>query len=349
MKKYVQIADTLEQSIRSGEYAVAAFPSERQLAQEAGVSHMTARRVVQELMDRRVLQRKTNGRVEVAREEAVSAKTLNAALLIPNWPMPGFVPWLSAIRAETARRGITLRNVTYEYQDAPVMYETLAEPYDLFFLNIVQLTPMLRLRLESVAPRAVSLFLDLTEFGLRVADGIDPLHIRLLVEHLASLGHRRVAFANFEPENRTTLRRKQIFLELAEEFGLETVVEHHPVEEFEDAQAAAYRWAKKAYAKPVRYTALFGMTFGNVRGLLRGMADHGVRAGEDIAVCTFGDRESCALNTPSITTIDGTDHERVFRTLLDEYRGGGEWSSAPRIYRIGKPELLVGETSNVKP
>lgn len=53
---YVQVADAIERDIRSGRLAVGArLPAEQDLAEEYQIARGTARRVVQELRDRRLV------------------------------------------------------------------------------------------------------------------------------------------------------------------------------------------------------------------------------------------------------------------------------------------------------
>ena len=72
MLKYRQMVELLEQRIHNGEYPGGRLPAVRQLAADAGVSYLTARKAIQELKDsgmiahnesnRRIVIRKTTTR-----------------------------------------------------------------------------------------------------------------------------------------------------------------------------------------------------------------------------------------------------------------------------------------------
>src|SRR5687768_10648233 len=59
ISKYARVRDALAEAIRSGEYGIGQkLPGERTLAVQYGISYMTARRAVGELVDRGVLDRR---------------------------------------------------------------------------------------------------------------------------------------------------------------------------------------------------------------------------------------------------------------------------------------------------
>ena len=51
--KYLQITESIKRQIRNGDYLIEKVPSERKLADSFGVSYMTARRAVQQLIEDR--------------------------------------------------------------------------------------------------------------------------------------------------------------------------------------------------------------------------------------------------------------------------------------------------------
>ncbi len=53
--KYNEVMSVIKRRIREGDYFVDNIPGERRLAEETGVSYMTARRAVQQLLEEKVL------------------------------------------------------------------------------------------------------------------------------------------------------------------------------------------------------------------------------------------------------------------------------------------------------
>ena len=52
-QKFKDVMSVIERRIRQGDYVLTPIPGERKIAEETGVSHMTARKAVRGLLDRR--------------------------------------------------------------------------------------------------------------------------------------------------------------------------------------------------------------------------------------------------------------------------------------------------------
>lgn len=62
---FTSVIEVIEQRIARGDYLLKNIPGERKLAQEVGVSYMTARKAVLHLIERQVLTRRPNGTLDV--------------------------------------------------------------------------------------------------------------------------------------------------------------------------------------------------------------------------------------------------------------------------------------------
>ena len=67
MGKYLDVANRLSHRILAGDYHFQPVPAERELALEVGVSHLTARKAIQKLLNEGLLCRMENGRLAVPR------------------------------------------------------------------------------------------------------------------------------------------------------------------------------------------------------------------------------------------------------------------------------------------
>src|SRR6478735_1124979 len=84
--KYNDVMSVIKQRIRAGDYFVDSIPGERRLAEETGVSYMTARRAVLQLIEEKVLIRQETGFLEVHPEYNKSVNTAEVFLLYPAYP-----------------------------------------------------------------------------------------------------------------------------------------------------------------------------------------------------------------------------------------------------------------------
>ena len=75
--KYLQITESIKRQIRNGDYLIEKVPSERKLADSFGVSYMTARRAVQQLIEDSFFLRCENGRLAIGPAAVENAGRLN--------------------------------------------------------------------------------------------------------------------------------------------------------------------------------------------------------------------------------------------------------------------------------
>src|SRR5476649_2533589 len=109
MSKYAIIADLLRTRIAQGDYALNTIPAERQLAAETGVSYMTARRAVKELLSDGWIVRAPNGRLEIGRNKTSTDAPRQIAVLAPTFNSPNIEIWRMAIDKVVRARGWTMR------------------------------------------------------------------------------------------------------------------------------------------------------------------------------------------------------------------------------------------------
>ena len=62
MPKYLEVAEILKSRVLHGDYLVSPMPGERKLAEEIGVSYMTARKALKHLVETGVIAREEDGK-----------------------------------------------------------------------------------------------------------------------------------------------------------------------------------------------------------------------------------------------------------------------------------------------
>ena len=135
---------------------------------------------------------------------------------------------------------------------------------------------------------------------------------RLLVErgcrHLAIVGAPALedpAQAQLPEGGVAFTLRAQGFLRVVREHGLSAVGVHAGV-----TQAAGARCAQELLALPERPDGVFCVTDTLAFGLVRGLADHGVRVPGDVLVVGFDDVEDARFRIPSLSSI-APDHDQI--------------------------------------
>ena len=346
--KYPVIAEMLLRRIEQGDYALSRLPSERKLAAELGVSYMTARRAVQQLIESGRLARNAAGRLHVRKQDP-DRKHLNIAMVLPTFDSPHYIEWRSILNRVVTARGGVLRPVTYTHEDDPSLLEALDAGFDgLFLLPPPHPSPLLLDRLQQVRHQVVTLWHDLTDLGIPCVDTGRPGLVTRLIDHLADRGHTRVHCLNTQPVIPVITDRIRGWRDGLDARGLDGVLYQEEVPAFGRADVKAYDvMTRLLKSGSFEATALFCTTVGAAVGVNRAAYEHGLRIGRDLALCGFGEISHARLMTPSLTTIATPDPGPYLATGLEwVLTGGREWDRSLKIEP--EPEdinLFIGEST----
>ncbi len=343
--KFQQIANIIENRIRSGAYAISAMPGERKIAAELGVSHMTARKAVQHLIEQGVLPRRSAGRAAVAESRLRPDAKLSIAFVGSESSIQA--RWLMALQRVIKPLHGAVRSIYYVGGHDPVIIDALDGKFDgIFLIPSPDMPEVLLNRFQRDRHRMVTLFEDLTHLGIPCVDFASPRFIWRLAEHLASLGHRRVDCFNTQPHNRLIQQRISAWKTAAEQHGIETRLRDHAVAPFEEPEIQAHKVSRAFLVEPdFDATALFCVTAGAVCGLMRAAHELGITIGPDLSVCTCDALEECRLMVPSITTLKNPDREPLVRLGVEWIRTHGKgWNRPLQIWPDDVP-VWVGEST----
>jgi DNA-binding LacI/PurR family transcriptional regulator len=162
--------------------------------------------------------------------------------------------------------------------------------------------------------------IDVDSLGsLLLAVQIDYQHgIRQAVQHLAALGHTRIAFVSGPTHLKTATRRKQAFHACMEEIDLETPPEM--LIEGDNTMAAGAQAVSALMSLSDRPTAVFCSNDLTAIGAMRKAWELSVNIPKDLSVVGFDDIPSAQCMTPPLTTVQMPQNQIAsiaFRALLD--------------------------------
>jgi len=176
------------------------------------------------------------------------------------------------------------------------------------------------------------------------------------IEHLHSLGHRKIAFirgprglTDTEPRWRgvRTLARERD-LELDSRLILDLPESGDPLSSFEQG----YKLTEELLHRHRPFTALMAFDDMTAFGAIRALSKAGIRVPDQCSVIGFDDVSPAAIYSPALTTVRqpmeimGTAAATI---VLEAINANLEKKSAPTIHRKIVPELIVREsTRNVK-
>jgi DNA-binding LacI/PurR family transcriptional regulator len=178
---------------------------------------------------------------------------------------------------------------------------------------------------------------------------IDYRHgIRQAVQHVAALGHKRIAFISGPAHLKTAMARKMAFAECSKEIGLRMspklfVEGDHSMEGGMKAMSALA-------VLPDRPSAVICSNDMTAIGVIRQAFELGLNVPRELSVVGFDDIHLAQFTTPPLTTVRMSQveiAELAFRALLDSVEGQCNGSShGPYMLRT---DLIVRASTAIAP
>lgn len=168
--------------------------------------------------------------------------------------------------------------------------------------------------------------------------------MELLMEHLLSLGHTKIAliggrrdvFTTFEKHQKYKLLLKENLIEYREE-----LVDEDSGYDFE----SGYRQMNKMLEKGVRPTAIIAINDFSAIGIMKSLQEHNIRVPEDISVVSYDNTYMAEMITPRLTSVD-YNYDEFGRKLIDTAISQINGSRGGKV-RMVTPTLVVRESSSV--
>lgn len=347
--KFKEVAKVVSRRIQRGDYSSGGFPGEMKLAEELGVSYMTARRAILLLIEQGQLSRTTKGRTQVIETGGMEeSRNIQIALLVPaDWSAVMW-DWHSAIVTAVGNRGL-VRLVPYLDYDDRGFSETLTGAFDGVFLLLQPDPPALALDLiKAQREKLVAISDDYTEMGIPSVDHAPEQGISILMRYLKSLGHRRVDCFSANAPTMTVKQNIQRWKANLDLLKLEG--ELFDWYNGADSAATAYDGFSRLLDRGMHLgTAAFMSTMGIAPGIYRAAHEHRIVIGQDLSLCSFGAEIHAKLMVPSLTCTGSPDRVPYVRRALDWMLGGARnWKGSLVIKPTSAP-LFVGESSGPAP
>jgi len=167
----------------------------------------------------------------------------------------------------------------------------------------------------------------------------------LALNHLASLGHQRIAFMKGNPLSSDSDDRWKAICEVAQKIGMRIDPELTVQIDINDpTPQLGYPFAKQLLARKKPFTALFAYNDISAIGAIRALQEHGLRVPQEVSVMGFDDIPGAAFNTPTLTTVRqplARMGQVAAQTLLERIAGRDDYPPEIAI----EPELVVREST----
>ncbi|HYU48087.1 MAG TPA: LacI family DNA-binding transcriptional regulator [Terriglobales bacterium] len=172
----------------------------------------------------------------------------------------------------------------------------------------------------------------------------------LALEHLAELGHERIAIFKGHPGSADTEDRWKGIHQAAARLGLTihpelTVqLQRRPFPSAPPIPEEGYMYAQKLLGRNQRFSALFAFNDISAIGAMSAFRDAGLRVPEDVSIIGFDDIQAAAFMNPPLTTVRQPLHhmgDLAAKTLLRRIK---EEDTVPEDILV-QPELVVREST----
>jgi DNA-binding LacI/PurR family transcriptional regulator len=170
------------------------------------------------------------------------------------------------------------------------------------------------------------------------------LAARLALEHLAQLGHRKIAFMKGQSFSSDSAERWRSIQQAAGRWGIEVSADltlELTMPGF--SPEVSYPVVQRFLKRKKHFTALFAYNDFSAIGAVRALRDAGFRVPEDVSVVGFDDVNSAAFQNPSLTTIRQPWQKMAqiaAKTLLDRLNH----KRVPAEILV-EPELVIREST----
>ncbi len=172
----------------------------------------------------------------------------------------------------------------------------------------------------------------------------DVKSMRLVMDHLFSLGHENIAMIGGRMDVFSTreklLRYKQILKERGIEFNPD-LIGNGGSYDFD----AGYEQMNSLFDKGVRPTAVIAINDYSAMGIIRSIHEHGMQIPRDISVVSYDNTYMAEVAEPKLTSVD-YDYEKYGKDLVRTAIGLSMGEEVQRM-RLVTPRLVVRESSTV--
>lgn len=319
------------------------------VAREAGVSVSTAsnaltgvRRVGADTRKRvRAVADKLGYEPNLVARSLSSKRTGMIGLVVPDLTDPFLMKLVGGVERAAAEEGLSL--IIGDSRNDAAREERYLKAFEdrrVDGLMAIPASTAKLARLNSLADSVPTVLMDREVYGW-TGDFVSCDHRRgaeMLVDHLVSLGHTRIAqLAGDQEISSARVRHLAVRARLAEH-GLAVVSEGFSSFTIDDAQDQAKRIVERAGA----FTALCAGDDLIALAVLSAAHHAGARLPDDLSVVGFDDIDTAGLSWPALTTI----RQPVDRIAVEAIKLLLDRSAGPGRHVLLQPELVIRESSS---
>ncbi len=350
--KYRQVREAISDSIRSGQVGSdERLPAERELARLHGVSYMTARRAVVDMVEAGLLERRGREGTFVRPYGAKRLTTTTLNLIYPDFDTPAIKAMLRLSLGECEKRGWKTNIIRLNAGTELLALRALREgELAMVLVEGPELQGALGEALQKAQGRAVLIGNRLDGVGVPSVLADDAQAVRLAVNHLQHAGHEKIALLSDHPTH--AIERVQIATWRACLKSIERQAGHQVPQDLivigtprhECVTQYSFEGVKAYFESGGEATALITLYDEMALAALSAIRAVGKTAPESVSLLNLGDSAMMALAYPPVTCIDIHLESHILQgmELLDA--AAQDLANPFDCLRLIEPHLLARES-----
>ncbi len=169
--------------------------------------------------------------------------------------------------------------------------------------------------------------------------------MEVLMDHLLSLGHRRIAMLGGRLDVLSTWEKCERYKEILEEHRIPFVPELMPGDGTYN-EVGGYRLMNRIFDQGLEFSAVIAVNDFTAAGVMRSIVEHGFRIPEDISVVSHDNTYMAGVLMPRLTSID-YGYKEFGKTLVETAVEAIEGRQGERM-KVIKARLAVRESSGAE-
>lgn len=345
MKKLEIATQLIERQIEQALSTVATFPSERQLSEVLGLSRVTVRGAIQQLLVQGRLIRQENGRLGMAPTTHADYHR-NIGFAFPVTFSADYDEWIKGVRGALEGHCVTVYPISYDHWTAPDLHRALTSLDGLFFIPHVEKTPdWLAKKMKHATCRVVVLGQDESQAGLPSVTIFSPTAEKKLLDYVFGLGHRRIDCINTQSLDAIIEERIEVWKRYTGSQNiagqLRSCPSQRPIE-------SAYQIIQEGLQSGGSIgSAIFCTTGFCAIGVMRALQEANLEIGRDISVFAMNGESLGRFWWRSLTSVEVLPRARYLRQAIQWMLREQEWTGS--LLFQSENELFEGESTGTAP
>jgi DNA-binding LacI/PurR family transcriptional regulator len=353
--KSLLIQHSLLSQLKAGDYARGGrIPPERALADQLGVSYMTVRKVINQLVHDGYLFRRVGQGTFVRQDVPEERIQKQIGFLCPAWETPEFTAFAMHLFKIAEANQWQPRMFHYRSWNDRLITDVIGRCDALVvFPTGAPLSPQVDSVFRTGGKPVIFIGSPMYVLGFDSVMGEPEREMDLAIDHLARLGHQRIGLVwqKTEEESATSMtqrtenhwRRRMEALSGSQ--GIDDLLIAVDVPRFEWPHKAIYDHLTGLFKKngAMPFSAVVTI-IPWVWGTLAAVNDLGLKIPEEISVIAIGDREEANYFRPKLTTVRVSEEEHI-RLAWDLIQKRLQNPTRPPDHATVNPELIPGQTT----